>query len=47
MISNTNPALRRCWHPIARSGEIGEQPGRFMLLPVADPAAQAAAGALS
>lgn len=31
-ITNTHPSLRRGWHPIARSGEVGEQPRPFMLL---------------
>jgi len=25
-LSNTNPALRQCWHPVASSGEVTEQP---------------------
>jgi phenylpropionate dioxygenase-like ring-hydroxylating dioxygenase large terminal subunit len=32
LLTNTHPALRRCWHPVARSREIGEQPVRVMLL---------------
>ena len=31
-LSNTDPALRRCWHPVARPGEVTEQPRRFLLL---------------
>ncbi|HLI44552.1 MAG TPA: aromatic ring-hydroxylating dioxygenase subunit alpha [Acidimicrobiales bacterium] len=31
-ITNTHPALRRCWLPLARASELGEQPARFMLL---------------
>jgi len=31
-LNNTHPALRRCWHPVARSAEIGEQPLRLELL---------------
>ena len=29
---NDHPALRRCWHPIARSSEIGAAPRRAVLL---------------
>jgi phenylpropionate dioxygenase-like ring-hydroxylating dioxygenase large terminal subunit len=32
LLSNIDPALRRCWHPIARPAEVTEQPRRFMLL---------------
>jgi len=31
-LNNTHPALRRAWHPVARSGEIGGQPVRVELL---------------
>jgi phenylpropionate dioxygenase-like ring-hydroxylating dioxygenase large terminal subunit len=31
-LSNTDRALRQCWHPIARPAEITEQPQRFLLL---------------
>jgi phenylpropionate dioxygenase-like ring-hydroxylating dioxygenase large terminal subunit len=31
-LDNTHPALRRCWHPVARSNEIGEEPVRVELL---------------
>ncbi len=31
-LSNVDPALRRCWHPIARPAEITEQPRQFLLL---------------
>ena len=31
-LSNTDPALRRCWHPVARRGEIGEEPVPVRLL---------------
>jgi phenylpropionate dioxygenase-like ring-hydroxylating dioxygenase large terminal subunit len=31
-LSNTHPALRRAWHPVARASEIGEQPVRVELL---------------
>jgi vanillate O-demethylase monooxygenase subunit len=31
-LSNVDPALRRCWHPVARPAEITEQPRRFLLL---------------
>jgi phenylpropionate dioxygenase-like ring-hydroxylating dioxygenase large terminal subunit len=31
-LSNVHPALRRCWHPVARPAEITEQPTRFLLL---------------
>ncbi|MGO9197111.1 MAG: Rieske 2Fe-2S domain-containing protein [Acidimicrobiales bacterium] len=32
LLTNTHPALRHCWHPVARSSEIGEQPVRALLL---------------
>jgi phenylpropionate dioxygenase-like ring-hydroxylating dioxygenase large terminal subunit len=31
-LSNVDPALRRCWHPVARPAEVTEQPGKFLLL---------------
>jgi len=31
-LSNVDPVLRRCWHPIARPDEVIEQPKRFFLL---------------
>ncbi|HEY3845118.1 MAG TPA: aromatic ring-hydroxylating dioxygenase subunit alpha [Acidimicrobiales bacterium] len=31
-LSNTDPALRHCWHPVARPAEVTDQPTRFMLL---------------
>jgi phenylpropionate dioxygenase-like ring-hydroxylating dioxygenase large terminal subunit len=31
-LGNTDAALRRCWHPVARPAEVSEQPTRFMLL---------------
>jgi phenylpropionate dioxygenase-like ring-hydroxylating dioxygenase large terminal subunit len=31
-LSNIHPALRRCWHPVARPAEVTEQPLRVMLL---------------
>jgi phenylpropionate dioxygenase-like ring-hydroxylating dioxygenase large terminal subunit len=31
-LSNTDPALRRCWHPVARPAEVSEQPIQVMLL---------------
>ena len=31
-LSNVDPALRRCWHPVARQSEVREQPHRIMLL---------------
>jgi len=31
-LSNTHPALRHCWHPVARSAEIGNEPSRVELL---------------
>jgi vanillate O-demethylase monooxygenase subunit len=31
-LNNTHPALRRAWHPVARSTEIGERPVRVELL---------------
>jgi phenylpropionate dioxygenase-like ring-hydroxylating dioxygenase large terminal subunit len=32
VLTNTDPALRRCWHPVARAGEVTEQPHGVMLL---------------
>ena len=31
-LSNTHPALRRCWHPVARSGEVTDRPSKVRLL---------------
>ena len=31
-LTNTDPALRRCWHPVARSGDVTDQPHGVMLL---------------
>ncbi|HVT42456.1 MAG TPA: aromatic ring-hydroxylating dioxygenase subunit alpha [Acidimicrobiales bacterium] len=31
-LSNTDPALRHCWHPVARPDEVHEQPHAVMLL---------------
>ncbi len=31
-LGNTHAALRRAWHPVARSGEIGEEPVRVEVL---------------
>lgn len=31
-LSNTHPALRRCWHPVARSADVGRGPERVLLL---------------
>ncbi len=31
-LGNTDPALARCWHPVARSDEVGSQPRRVVLL---------------
>ena len=31
-LSNTDPALRRCWHPVARPAEVTEAPQRVLLL---------------
>jgi phenylpropionate dioxygenase-like ring-hydroxylating dioxygenase large terminal subunit len=31
-LSNVDPVLRRCWHPVARPEEVTEQPRRFLLL---------------
>ncbi len=31
-LSNTDPALKRCWHPVARPAEVTDEPTRFMLL---------------
>jgi phenylpropionate dioxygenase-like ring-hydroxylating dioxygenase large terminal subunit len=32
LLHNTHRALRRCWHPVARSAEVGDQPTRVLLL---------------
>jgi phenylpropionate dioxygenase-like ring-hydroxylating dioxygenase large terminal subunit len=32
LLSNVDPALRRCWHPVARPAEVTDQPRQFMLL---------------
>lgn len=32
VLTNTHPALRRCWHPVARSDEVGAEPRRVELL---------------
>ncbi len=31
-LTNTHPALRFCWHPVARSADVGDRPVRVMLL---------------
>ena len=31
-MTNTHPALRRCWHPVARSNEVSSNPIRVLLL---------------
>ena len=31
-LSNTDPSLRRCWHPVARPSEVTTQPRKFWLL---------------
>jgi phenylpropionate dioxygenase-like ring-hydroxylating dioxygenase large terminal subunit len=31
-LSNIDPALRHCWHPVARPAEVTGQPRRFLLL---------------
>jgi vanillate O-demethylase monooxygenase subunit len=31
-LSNVDPALRHCWHPVARPAEVTAQPRRFLLL---------------
>jgi vanillate O-demethylase monooxygenase subunit len=31
-LHNTHPALRRCWHPVARSNEVTDAPVRTVLL---------------
>jgi vanillate O-demethylase monooxygenase subunit len=31
-LSNVDPALRRCWHPVARPAEVTEQPRQVLLL---------------
>lgn len=32
VLSNIDPVLQRCWHPVARPSEVTEQPLRVMLL---------------
>jgi hypothetical protein len=32
VLTNTDPALRRCWHPVARSGEVLDPPHAVVLL---------------
>jgi phenylpropionate dioxygenase-like ring-hydroxylating dioxygenase large terminal subunit len=32
LLHNTHPALRRCWHPVARSNEVTRAPFRTVLL---------------
>ena len=32
LLHNTHPALAHCWHPVARSNEISDQPTRVVLL---------------
>jgi phenylpropionate dioxygenase-like ring-hydroxylating dioxygenase large terminal subunit len=32
VLTNTDPALRRCWHPVARPDEVSDQPLGVMLL---------------
>ncbi len=31
-LSNTHPALRHCWHPVARSAEVTDRPSKVRLL---------------
>jgi vanillate O-demethylase monooxygenase subunit len=31
-LSNVDPVLRRCWHPVARPAEVTERPQQFILL---------------
>lgn len=31
-LSNVEPALRRCWHPVARSADVGDHPVKARLL---------------
>ena len=31
-LTNTHPALRYCWHPVARSADVDERPVRVLLL---------------
>jgi phenylpropionate dioxygenase-like ring-hydroxylating dioxygenase large terminal subunit len=32
LLSNVDPALRHCWHPVARPAEVTEQPRQVLLL---------------
>ncbi len=34
VLTNLHPALRQCWHPIARSADVTKQPLRLMLMGV-------------
>jgi phenylpropionate dioxygenase-like ring-hydroxylating dioxygenase large terminal subunit len=31
-LTNTHPALRYCWHPVARASDVGDRPHRVVLL---------------
>jgi phenylpropionate dioxygenase-like ring-hydroxylating dioxygenase large terminal subunit len=31
-LSTTDPALRRCWHPVPRPADVADQPHAVMLL---------------
>jgi phenylpropionate dioxygenase-like ring-hydroxylating dioxygenase large terminal subunit len=31
-LTNTDPALRRCWHPVARCSDVTDQPHGVLLL---------------
>jgi hypothetical protein len=31
-LTNTDPALRKCWHPVAAAAEVGETPMQITLL---------------
>jgi len=32
LLNNIHPAMRRCWHPVARSNEVSGEPTRVLLL---------------
>jgi vanillate O-demethylase monooxygenase subunit len=46
-VTNTSPELARCWHPVARSSELGDTPIQVQLLGVAWAVARTEAGLLA
>jgi hypothetical protein len=35
-LTNTDPVLRKCWHPVSAAAEVGETPMQITLLRRAD-----------